>query len=180
MSGLQTVLMLHGRKEPVLYTQHSVMMLHAALKYGSKKGDCCTYWRESCRRKPHADHIGEKWIGKPMKWDFDDKYIKNPWVYHLLREMAVEYTIWLLNDTYIIDGLLSNENYGKTDDFYFVKRLLSRAWVRIISAYQRAVLSDEAVCVVHVEQQDMRKDWMIYTVSIKLIRKQGSIQQYNT
>lgn len=23
-------------------------------------------------------------------------------------------------------------------------------------------------------------DWVIYTVSIKLIRKQGSIQQYNT
>ena len=36
MSGLQTVLMLHGRKEPVLYTQHSAMMLHNALKYESK------------------------------------------------------------------------------------------------------------------------------------------------
>lgn len=43
MSGLQTVLMLHSRKEPVLYTQHSTMMLHNALKYESKMGDCGTY-----------------------------------------------------------------------------------------------------------------------------------------
>lgn len=43
MSGLQTVLMLHGRKEPVLYTQHSAMMLHNALKYGSETGDYGTY-----------------------------------------------------------------------------------------------------------------------------------------
>ena len=42
MSGLQTVLMLHSRKEPVLYTQHSAMMLHNALKYEGKTGDCGT------------------------------------------------------------------------------------------------------------------------------------------
>ena len=34
---------LHGRKEPVLYTQHSAMMLHNALKYGSDRGDYGTY-----------------------------------------------------------------------------------------------------------------------------------------
>ena len=43
MSGLQTVLMLHGRKEPVLYTQHSAMMLHDALIYEGKTGGCSTY-----------------------------------------------------------------------------------------------------------------------------------------
>ena len=166
MSGLQTVLMLHGRKEPVLYTQHSTMMLHNVLKYESEIGECSTYWRESCRRKPYADHIGGEWIGKPIKWDFNDKYIKNPWAYHLLRKTAVEYTIWPVNDTYIRDGLLSNENYRKTDDFYFIKRLLSRALVRMISAYQWAVLSDEAVCIVHIEQWNARMNWMICTVSI--------------
>ena len=135
MSGLQTVLMLHSRKEPVLYTQHSAMMLHDALIYEKKIEKCSTYWRESCRRKPYADHTGGEWIGKQLKQDFDDKYIKNPWVYHLLRKTTVEYTIWPVNDTYIIDGLLSSENYGKTDDFYFIKQLLSRAWVRMISTY---------------------------------------------
>lgn len=100
--------------------------------------------------------------------------------YHLLREMAVEYTIWPANDTYIIDGLLSDENYGKTDDFYFVKRLLSRTRVMMISTYQRAALSDEAVCIVRVEQWKTRMNWMICIVSIKLMRQQGSIQQYNT
>lgn len=43
MSGLQTVLMLHGRKEPVLYTQHTAMMLHDALKYEEKTGEYSTY-----------------------------------------------------------------------------------------------------------------------------------------
>lgn len=43
MSTQQTVLMLHGRKEPVLYTQHSAMMLHDALKYGTEMGVCGTY-----------------------------------------------------------------------------------------------------------------------------------------
>jgi len=43
MSTQQTVLMLHGRKEPVLYTQHSAMMLHDALKYEGETGECSTY-----------------------------------------------------------------------------------------------------------------------------------------
>ena len=43
MSTQQTVLMLHSRKEPVLYTQHSALMLHDALKYEGKTGDCSTY-----------------------------------------------------------------------------------------------------------------------------------------
>lgn len=77
-------------------------------------------------------------------------------------------------------GLLSDENYGKTDDFYFVKRLLSRTRVMMISTYQRAALSDEAVCIVRVEQWKTRMNWMICIVSIKLMRQQGSIQQYNT
>lgn len=127
--------MLHGRKEPVLYTQHSVMMLHNALIYEVKTGDCYTYWQENLKRKPNVDHIGGEWIEKPLKWFFGDKYIKNPWAYHLLRKTVVEYTIWPANDTYIIDGLLSNKNYGKTDDFYFIKRLLSRELARLISAY---------------------------------------------
>lgn len=45
MPGLQTVLMLHGRKEPVLYTQHSAMMLHDALNYEVKIDSCYTNYR---------------------------------------------------------------------------------------------------------------------------------------
>ena len=43
MSTQQTVLMLHGRKEPVLYTQHSAMMLHNALKYEERTAESSTY-----------------------------------------------------------------------------------------------------------------------------------------
>lgn len=50
---------LHGRKEPVLYTQHSAMMLHNALKYGSERGDYGTYWQKKPERKPNVEHIGE-------------------------------------------------------------------------------------------------------------------------
>lgn len=53
----------------------------------------------------------------------------------LTSETAVEYTIWLANDTYIITVCWVLKTSRKVDDFYFLIRLLSRAWLWVISTY---------------------------------------------
>ena len=50
-------------------------------------------------------------------------------------EMTVEYTIWPANDTYIITVCWVLKIGWKVDDFYFLIRLLSRAWLWVISTY---------------------------------------------
>ena len=51
----------------------------------------------------------------------------------LTSETAVEYTIWPANDTYIITVCWVLKTSRKVDDFYFLIRLLSRAWLWVIS-----------------------------------------------
>ena len=48
-------------------------------------------------------------------------------------ETTVEYTIWPVNDTYIITVCWVLKTSRKVDDFYFLIRLLSRAWLWVIS-----------------------------------------------
>ena len=53
----------------------------------------------------------------------------------LTSETAVEYTIWSANDTYIITVCWVMKTSRRVDDFYFLIRLLSRAWLWVISTY---------------------------------------------